>query len=93
MNKLIYEERQRNAELAFHANKIRPHVEAWASSQSSSVNAAYARADFEQAVLEAVIGHTAEWQYDTAAELCSALGHNTLARVVDTIHDRDRWNW
>ena len=93
MNKLIYDESQRIAELVFHANKIRLHVEAWASSQSSTLNAAYARADFEQAVLEAVIGHTAEWQHYTNADLSAALGHNTLARVVDTIHDRDRWNW
>ena len=90
MNKLIYEESQRNAELAFHANKIRPAVEAWAKAQSSSVNAAYARADFENAVLEAVIGHTAEWQHYTNAELCSALGHNTLARVVDTTSTVER---
>ena len=88
-NKLSYEEHQLNTELVFHANKIRPAVEAWAKAQSSSVNAAYARSDFENAVLEAVIGRTAEWQYYTNAELCSALGHNTLVRVVVTIYDGD----
>ena len=93
MSNLSYHEIQLNYELAFHANKIRPHVEAWASSQSSTLNAAWARSDFEQAVLEATVGRTAEWQHYTNADLSAALGHNTLARVVDTIYDRDRWNW
>ena len=29
MSDLSYEERQRNRELAFHAKKIRPHIDVW----------------------------------------------------------------
>ena len=92
MSDLSYEERQRNRELAFHAKKIRPHIDVWAKSQTS-LNAACARAEFESAVLEAVLGYTAEWQYDTGSDLCDALGHYTLRGAVDTVHDRTLWDW
>ena len=93
MNKLSNHETRLNYELAFHASKIRPFVEAWAQNQSSPLNAAWARSDFENAVLEATVGHTAAWQYYTNAELSAALGHSTLARAVDSIYDKKRWNW
>ena len=71
-----------NTALIINQAALRAEIEAWAREQSSSLDAALARADFEAAVLEAVRG-SAEWQNHTNSELCSALGHCTLASRVE----------
>jgi hypothetical protein len=71
-----------NSALVVNQGALRAEVEAWAREQFSSLNAACARADFEAAVLEAVRG-TAEWQENTSSDLCSAIGHCTLAHRVE----------
>jgi len=73
-----------NNELVFHQHPLRAEVELWAQEQICSLNAACARSDFESAVLEAVRGD-AEWQANTNADLCSALGHSTLLRRIEEI--------
>ena len=70
-----------NTALIINQGALRAEIEAWARGQSS-LDAALARADFEAAVLEAVRG-SAEWQNHTNSELCSALGHCTLASRVE----------
>lgn len=73
---------QMNIALVIKQGALRAEVEAWAREQYSSLDAACARADFEAAVLEAVRG-TAAWQENTNSDLCSALGHCTLAHRVE----------
>lgn len=74
-----------NAKLVQHQAALRTEVEAWASKETSSINAACARHEFEAAVLQAVRGET-EWMDDTGSDLCAALGHCALyARVQNII--------
>lgn len=70
-----------NNALVANQGALRAEVEVWALGQSSPLNAAWARADFENAVLEAVRG-TADWQEHTNSDLAQALGHCTLAYRV-----------
>lgn len=73
-----------NATLVQHQAALRAEVEAWASKETSSINAACARHEFESAVLQAVRGET-EWAENTGSDLCAALGHCTLACRVQNI--------
>lgn len=73
---------QMNNTLVITQGALRAEIEAWAREQCSSLNAACARADFEAAVLEAVREGTS-WQENTSSDLCSALGHCTLAYRVE----------
>lgn len=71
-----------NSTLIASQDALRAEVEAWALAQSSSINAACARADFENAVLEALRG-TTDWQEHTNSDLCSVFGYCTLAHRVE----------
>lgn len=73
-----------SAKLVQHQAALRAEVEAWASAQTSSINAACARYEFEAAVMDAVLGET-EWMENTGSDLCAALGHCTLAYRVQNI--------